>query len=176
LKFLYRNASEGSTKVFQTVQQQLAAIGVKVVGVPSPDADFYTKYLQVPTAARSGVWDLSLDGWGADWYGDAALSFFAPLFSGPPSYPPLGSNYGFYNSATTNSLIQQASTATDQSQSGRLWNQADHQVMQDAAIFPITNPQQANYHASQVHNTVYVPALQNYDPANVWLSPNTNGG
>ena len=67
LKFLYRNASEGSSKVFQTVQQQLSNIGVKVVGVPSPDADFYTKYLQVPTAARSGVWDLSLAGWGADW-------------------------------------------------------------------------------------------------------------
>ena len=176
LKLLYRNASEGSSKVFQTVQQQLGAIGIKVVGVPSPDADFYTKYLQVPSAARNGVWDLSLAGWGADWYGDAALSFFAPLFSGQPSYPPTGSNFGFYNSAKTNSLIQQASTATTQSQSGQLWNEADHQVMQDAAIFPITNPQQASYHASQVHNAVYIPAFQNFDPANVWLSPGTNGG
>jgi peptide/nickel transport system substrate-binding protein len=176
LKFLYRNASEGSSKVFQTVQQQLAKIGVHVVGVPSPDADFYTKYLQVPSAARSGVWDVSLAGWGADWYGDAALSFFAPLFSGPPSYPPTGSNFGFYDSAKTNALIQQASSATDPTQSGALWGQADRQVMQDAAIFPITNPQQASYHASQVHNAIYVPALQNFDPANVWLSPGTNGG
>jgi peptide/nickel transport system substrate-binding protein len=47
--------------------------------------------------------------------------------------------------------------------------------MQDAAIFPITNPQQANYHATQVHNAIYVPAFQNYDPANVWLSPDANG-
>jgi peptide/nickel transport system substrate-binding protein len=176
LKFLYRNASEGSSKVFQTVQQQLSKIGVKVVGVPSPDADFYTKYLQVPSAARTGVWDLSLAGWGADWYGDAALSFFAPLFSGQPSYPPNGSNFGFYRSAKTNGLIERASTATDQTQSGSLWNEADHQVMRDAAIFPITNPQQASYHASQVHHAVYVPALQNYDPANVWLSPGLNGG
>jgi peptide/nickel transport system substrate-binding protein len=176
LKFLYRNASEGSSKVFQTVQQELSNIGVKVVGVPSPDADFYTKYLQVPSAARSGVWDVSLAGWGADWYGDAALSFFAPLFSGPPSYPPLGSNFGFYDSSKTNSLIQQASTATTASQSDSLWGQADKQVMQDAVIFPITNPQQANYHASQVQNAIYVPAFQNFDPANVWLSPDTNGG
>jgi peptide/nickel transport system substrate-binding protein len=176
LKFLYRNASEGSSKVFQTVQQELSNIGVKVVGVPSPDADFYTKYLQVPTAAHNGVWDLSLAGWGADWYGNAALSFFAPLFSGQPSYPPLGSNYGFYNSSKTDGLIQQASTATSQSQSDALWNQADHQVMQDAAIFPITNPKQASYHASQVHNAIYIPAFQNFDPANVWLTPGTNGG
>ena len=27
---------------------------------------------------KRGVWDLSLAGWGADWYGNAALSFFAP--------------------------------------------------------------------------------------------------
>jgi peptide/nickel transport system substrate-binding protein len=176
LKFLYRNASEGSTKVFQTVQQELSKIGVKVVGVPSPDADFFTKYLQVPSAARSGVWDLSLAGWGADWYGNGALSFFAPLFSGAPSYPPLGSNFGFYDDPRTNTLIQQASTATDQGTSNALWGKADRQVMEDAAIYPITNPQQSNYHATQVHNTIYIPAFQNYDPANVWLSPDANGG
>ena len=48
LKFLYRNASEGSSKAFQTVQQDLSKVGVTVVGVPSPNADFYAKYLQVP--------------------------------------------------------------------------------------------------------------------------------
>ncbi len=175
LKLLYRNSSEGSSKVFQTAQQELSDIGIKVVGIPAPDADFYTKYLQVPSAARSGVWDLSLAGWGADWYGNAALSFFAPLFSGSPSYPPLGSNYGFYDDPKTNSLIQQASDAATSSESDSLWAEADRQVMQDAAIYPITNPQQANYHASQVHGAIYVPAFQNYDPANVWLSPDANG-
>ncbi|MGH3509436.1 MAG: ABC transporter substrate-binding protein [Nocardioidaceae bacterium] len=176
LKFLYRNASEGSSKAFQTVQQDLSKVGIKIVGVPSPDADFYTKYLEVPTAASSGVWDMSLAGWGADWYGNAALSFFGPLFSGKPSYPPIGSNFGFYNDPKTNSLIQQASVATDEAQAGTLWNQADHQVMADAAFFPLTNPRQANYHASQVHNAIYVPALQQFDPSNVWLSKGVQGG
>ena len=176
LKFLYRNASEGSSKAFQTVQQDLSDVGIKVEGVPSPDADFYTKYLQVPSAAKDGVWDLSLAGWGADWYGNAALSFFAPLFTGEPSFPPVGSNFGFYDSATTNKLVQQASTTASEEQANTLWQQADEQVMKDAAFFPITQPQQANYHAEQVHNTVYIPAFQNFDPANVWLSPDKNGG
>jgi hypothetical protein len=26
-----------------------------------------------------------------------------------------------------------------------------------------------------VHNAVYLPSLQNYDPTNVWLDPATNG-
>ena len=46
LKFLYRNASEGSSKSFQTIQQDLSKVGITVTGVPSPNADFYVKYLQ----------------------------------------------------------------------------------------------------------------------------------
>jgi peptide/nickel transport system substrate-binding protein len=176
LKFLYRNSSEGSRKSFETVQQDLSKVGITVKGVPSPDADFYTKYLEVPSAAKSGVWDLSLAGWGADWYGNGALSFFAPLFSGRPSFPPTGSNFGFFNDAQTNSLIQQASTASTETQAASLWAEADARVMQEAAFFPITDPQQANYHASQVHNAVYVPSMQNFDPANVWLEPGHQGG
>ena len=176
LKVLYRNASQGSSKVFQTIQQNLSAVGITVQGVASPNADFYSKYLEVPSAAQRGVWDLAIAGWGADWYGNAALSFFGPLFSGKPSFPPIGSNFGFYDDQTTNSLITQASQATSQDQAAGLWAKADAQVMSDAAFFPITSPKQANYHAAQVNNAVYVPAIQNFDPTNVWLSAGLQGG
>jgi peptide/nickel transport system substrate-binding protein len=176
LKLLYRNASEGSSKSFQTIQQDLSKIGVKVEGLPSPNADFYTKYLQVPTVAQRGVWDMSLAGWGPDWYGNAALSFFNPLFSGKPSFPPVGSNFGLYDSPTTDALIKQAAAATTTDQALALWNKADMQVMKDAAFFPITSPQNPNYRATQVHNAVYIPAFQNFDPTNVWLSKDKQGG
>lgn len=176
LKFLYRPDSEGSRKAFQAAQQDLSDVGITVQGVPSPSADFYTKYLQVPSVAKRGVWDLALAGWGSDWYGNAALSFFAPLFSGQPSFPPIGSNYGFYDSPKTSALIQQAAAAKTQAESNSAWAQADRQVMEDAAFFPITQPVQANYRAEQVHNAVYVPAIQNFDPANVWLSQGMQGG
>jgi len=176
LKFLYRNATEGSSKGFQTIQQDLSKAGITVTGVPSPNADFYVKYLQVPSVARRGVWDLSLAGWGADWYGNAALSFFNPLFSGEPSFPPVGSNFGLYNDPETNSLIQQAIAAPTTDAAADLWAKADARVMDQAAFFPLTNNKQANYHAAQVHNAVYVPSLQNFDPANVWLSKDKQGG
>ncbi len=176
LKFLYRNASEGSTKTFQTIQQDLSKVGIKVEGVPSPNSDFYTKYLEVPSVAKRGVWDLSLAGWGADWYGNAALSFFGPLFNGTSAFPPAGSNFGFYQNDTTDKLITQAAEASGTDATAKLWAQADRQVMGDAAFFPITQPNQANYHASQVHGAVYVPAIQNFDPTNVWLSSGMQGG
>jgi len=176
LKVLYRNKSEGQSKVFQTIQQDLSKAGITVTGVPAPNADFYTKYLQVPSVAQRGVWDISIAGWGADWYGDAALSFFNPLFSGKPSFPPVGSNFGLYESAATNDLINQAISAPTKDAAAALWAKADRQVMQDAAFFPITNPKNANYHAEQVHGAVYIPAFQNFDPTNVWLSADKQGG
>ena len=48
--------------------------------------------------------------------------------------------------------------------------------MEDAAVYPITNPRWAAYHAAHVHNAVYLDAIQGFDPANVWLSPDKNGG
>jgi len=176
LKFLYRPSSEGSRKSFATIQQDLKQAGITVKGVPSPDADFYTKYLQVPSVAKRGVWDLSLAGWGSDWYGNAALSFFNPLFSGPPSFPPNGSNYGFYQSTKSKAAIDAGIKAKDESQAGPLWAKADHAVMADAPIFPITQPIQALYRAKQVKNAQYIPSIQGYDPTNVWLDPATNGG
>ncbi|WP_457255418.1 ABC transporter substrate-binding protein [Pedococcus sp. P5_B7] len=176
LKMLYRNASEGQSKSFQTVQQDLSKVGIKVVGVPSPNADFYTKYLQVPTVAQRGVWDIAIAGWGADWYGNAALSFFKPLYFGKAAFPPIGSNFGFYDSPTTNSLIDQAANAKTEDEARVLWAKADHQVMDDAIFFPITNPITANYRAAQVMNAVYIPAFQQFDPANVWLAAGKQGG
>lgn len=170
LKVLYQSAFGYEVSMFQTLQADLGKVGISVVGVPTPSADFYTKYLEVPTVAQSGVWDLALANWFPDWYGNGALSFFEPLFGGTSSFPPNGSDFGFYNSTVTNNLIQQASTATTATQAASLWAQADKQVMADAAIFPITSPTSANFHGSQVHNAIYVPQLFQFDPTNVWLS------
>jgi peptide/nickel transport system substrate-binding protein len=170
LTLLYRPDSTVSTKMAQTLQADLADINVKIKLLPAPSADFYTKYLEVPTVAKRGVWDIAIAGWGPDWYGDAAVSFFGPLYSGPASYPPVGSNFGFYNNPSVTSLIGKGASAGSTSAAATIWAQADQAVMKDAAIYPITDPLQPNYHASYVHNAVYVPAIQQFDPTNVWLS------
>jgi peptide/nickel transport system substrate-binding protein len=128
------------------------------------------KYLEVPTVAKRGVWDIALAGWGPDWYGDAAVSFFNPLFSGAPAYPPSGSNFGFYNNPSTSTLIGKGATSASASSAATIWAQADQAVMKDAAIYPIVQPFQPLYHASYVHNAVYIPSIQGFDPTNVWLS------
>jgi peptide/nickel transport system substrate-binding protein len=170
VKFLYRPSSTLSTKMFQTIQADWTKIGIKVTGLGVPSADFYAKYLVVPSVAKRGVWDVSLAGWGPDWYGDAATSFFKPLFYGPSSYPPTGSNFGFYNNPSVTSLVTKAASQGDPTAAATLWAQLDQMVMTDAPIYPITDPFQPLFHASYVHNAVYVPAIQEFDPTNVWLS------
>jgi peptide/nickel transport system substrate-binding protein len=170
LKFLYRPSSSASVKAFQTLQADLGKVGIKLTALGVPDADFYVKYLEVPSSAKSGVWDVSLAGWGPDWYGDAATSFFKPLFSGPSSYPPIGSNFGFYNNPAVTSLINKAASQASASTAATLWATIDQDVMKDAPIYPITQPLQPLYHASYVHNAVYVPAIQGFDPTNIWMS------
>jgi peptide/nickel transport system substrate-binding protein len=166
---LYRPTT-AQVAIAQATQSDLAKIGVNVKLLQVPAADFYTKYLQQQSVAKRGVWDIAAEGWGPDWYGDAALSYFGPLFSGPASYPPVGSNYGYYNNPAVTALIGQAATASSKSAAATMWAQADQKVMQDAAIFPITAQMQPLYHASYVHNAVFVPAIQQFDPTNVWLS------
>ena len=169
LKLLYRTASTDSLKVFEALQADLSQAGLTVQGAATPSGAFYTKYLGNPNVAKAGEWDLALGGWGPDWWGDAATSFFKPMFTAS-AYPPACCNYGFYDNPTVTSLISKAGVQASATTAARMWAQADQNVMNDAPIYPIAQPLWPNYHASYVHNAVYVPALQNFDPANVWLS------
>jgi peptide/nickel transport system substrate-binding protein len=174
IKFLYRN-TQGGIKLFQNVQSQLSALGVvNVVGVETNQSDFYGKYLDntaTPTPAAKGVWDMTSAGWSPDWYGNAAVSYFNPLFTAPAAYPANGgSNFGYFNNPAVNSLVTTALAQTTEAQADTYWAKADQAVMQAAAIYPITSQNQLAVHASYVHNAVFLPIMQQYDAANVWLS------
>jgi peptide/nickel transport system substrate-binding protein len=175
LKFLYRSDSQGSTKGYLNIQSQLNALGnVNVVGVPTTHADFYGKYLQdttTPTPAAKGVWDLAEAGWGPDWYGNGTLTWFNPLFAAPGGFPSSGgSNFGYFNDPTVNSLITQALAQPTEATADAYWAKADMATMAAAAIYPITSVNQLLVHADYVHNAVYMPQFQQFDPANVWVS------
>ena len=178
LKYLYRSDSQGGTAIFNNVVTQMNALGsVKVTGVPTNQSDFYGKYLQVPNSpgnpspAYKGTWDLEGGGWGADWYGNSAVSFFNPLFSSPGGFVANGgSNFGYFSSPTVNNLINQALSQQTEPEADKFWAQADQQVMKEAAFYPITSQLQLAEHAPYVHNAVFMTQWQNFDPTNVWLS------
>jgi peptide/nickel transport system substrate-binding protein len=134
--------------------------------------DYYGKYLNSPSATKAGTWDISEPGWVADWYGNNGRSFIAVLFDGR-KYGPNTVDYGDYNSAKVNSLIDQAESATTESQAATFWAQADRQIMTDAAFIPFQTQKVPAFHSARVKNALWSPFAQSYDVTNLWLNPAT---
>ncbi len=90
---------------------------------------------------------------------------------------PIGSNFGFYNDPATNKLIDQAAAAPDESDGrvpvgeGRRAGDEGRSVLPDhhRRSTRTTTPRRCN-------NAIYIPAIQNFDPTNVWLSKDMQGG
>lgn len=156
--------------VAQSIQADFKACGVKTKIVPVSQGDYYGKYLNSPSATKSGTWDISEPGWVADWYGNNGRSFIAVLFDGR-TYGPDTVDYGDYNSPAVNSLIDKALVATTPDAAATLWHQADMQIMKDAPIIPIESQSTPVYHSSRVHNAIWSPFSQSYDVTQLWLSP-----
>jgi peptide/nickel transport system substrate-binding protein len=165
----YRNAGNHPA-VFQSVQADLKACGITVKGSPQQQGNYYA-WLEDPANTKAGKWNISEPGWVPDWYGNNGRALVQPLFTSPCVNPT--TNYGCYNNATTNDLVDKALTATSQSAAANLWHQADMQVMKDAVIVPFTTQNTPWYHSTRVKNAIWNWTNQNYDPTQLWLSPNT---
>jgi len=169
LSVVYNSTSTVEPKMFQSMQADMAPAGIKLKAVAVPSADLYTKYAYSLSAAQKGTWDIIMVGWGPDWYGTGALSWFNPLYSCAAKVPN-GSGYEQYCSSKLDGMINAALKAPTTSAADQIWAKADKFVTNQAITYQITQSYQPNYHSSFVHNAVYVPSLQNFDPTNVWLS------
>jgi peptide/nickel transport system substrate-binding protein len=167
VKAAYRN-SGNHPAIFQSYAQDLKACGITVTGIPVPQADFYSQFLQKTSNAISSKWDVAAPGWVPDWSGNNGRTVISPLFDGR-NWADGTSNYGGYNSPVTNGLIDKALQATTLDAAASFWNQADQQIMKDAAIVPFMAQKTPWYHSSRVKNAIWVPIAQQFDITNLWL-------
>lgn len=168
-KLLYVSGTPVFVKMVQTIEYDLSKVGVKVSGIGVPLATYYAKYLLTPNVAKRGVWDMALDSEFPTWYGNNAFDFIFSVFDSSARAPD-GANLGLYSNSTVDGIISKALTATSIPKANKYWYQADRFVMKNAVIDPVTAVNYAVYHSSQVHNAVFVPAIEEFDPTNVWLS------
>ncbi|MET0491608.1 MAG: ABC transporter substrate-binding protein [Actinoplanes sp.] len=166
---VYRNAGNHPA-VAQDIQADLKACGITDKLVPVNQGDYYGKYLNSPSAAQRGVWDITEPGWVPDWYGNNGRAIIEPLFDGR-NYGPNSVDYGDYNNASVNALIDKALAAPDQNTAATYWHQADLQIMKDAAIVPLQTQKAALYRSTRVQNTIFLPFSQAYDLTQIWLNP-----
>jgi ABC-type transport system substrate-binding protein len=168
LKLIYDNV-DPDPQIAQTLQADLAKAGITLELQQVPQDDLYGEYLAEPSDAQRGVWDLALVDWGPDWFGNNGRTTVQPLLEGS-TYGPGSSDYGDYNSAAENTLINEALGATSQSAAAGYWHLADVQAMKDAALIPIDVHDHAIFASSAVHNLFIDPYSRVGDVTNVWLS------
>jgi peptide/nickel transport system substrate-binding protein len=168
LIYVYRNSSN-HPKVTQSVADNLKSCGIQTKLVSTTPDDFYGKFLSATAPSKEGKWDIAGPGWVADWPGNNARAFLVPLFDGRTCGEG-STNYGCYNSPTTNKLIDQALKAKTVDEAANFWAQADKQIMADAAFVPWMVQLTPLTHSNRVHNALFSATSQLYDYTNLWLS------
>lgn len=168
LKEIYRTNTV-HPQIAENDQSALQAAGFKVDLIAvTPASSFYTKYLENPSASKSGAWDIADAGWIPDWLGLNGRSTIEPLFDGR-TYGPESNDYGDYLSPIVDNDIDHALSATSASAATTYWQDANMQVMKDAAIVPWGGQKQAMYHSSRLQNCGFWYVSENCDLTNVWL-------
>jgi peptide/nickel transport system substrate-binding protein len=176
LKDIYIDYLPIAVEVFQEVQADFGKCGVIVTPEHvSKQSDFYgpsglsasADLLRQPT-----TWDFtSSTGWGPDWFGPANGRTILPvLFDGEDGGPGV-SDFGGYNDAAVDTLVNRAESAITTTAAAKLWREADEKVMADAAFIPLQTPLTPLFRSRRVHNAIFIPLIGSYDITQVWLSP-----
>lgn len=165
LKLLY-STTDPMPRIAQAIQASLAPAGFKVQLVPATQSDFYGKYLENPSTAKSGAWDLAPPGWIPDWFGNNGRSTIVPLLTAPG---PGSNDFGGYTSSAMESLVTQALTAATPAAAATAWSQANQHAINDAAIVPINVQKWPIYHSAALQGCNFFWYSLNCDLPNVWL-------
>ena len=88
LKFLYRSDSQGSTQLFKNIQpagrarqRERGRRADQPVGLLRQVP--VRPHVSTDPGAKKGAWDIAGAGWGPDWFGNSAVTWFNPLYSSP---------------------------------------------------------------------------------------------
>ena len=178
LTYMYPNDSS-NTRIFTAIQASLANCGITLTGKPEPGSSFFTDLGNAPENNKAGQWDMGQPGWIPDWFGNNGRTVVQALFQGPNCVINTV-NYGCYNNSKVNSLITTAEAASSLSAAGTAWQQADAQIMSDAAIVPVMDQGFPQYSSKRVRGiasngatyptAIFAPNIGEPDITSVWLA------
>jgi ABC-type transport system substrate-binding protein len=142
---LWFNAGGGHDAWMEAVGNQLRQnLGVDFSLQGSLD---FAQYL--PLGESKGFTGPFRYGWSFDY--PAAESYLTPLFT-PQSFPPIGSNYGFYDNPQVTDLIRQGDQAATEAEAIELYQQAEDLIAQDMPMAPLFFTQIQSVHTDHVSN------------------------
>ena len=149
-------ARPDQTQVASSVQSSLKRAGIKVT-IKTVDAINFTDAI----TSNSGDYDLALASWQPDF--PSAFANLGPLFD---SSQIGGGNWNIsrYSNPKVDALIREAVQTVDENSAHKLWQKADHAIMEDSPVVPLIYSHNTFIHGSGVEN-FYIgsfPAYPNY--------------
>jgi ABC-type transport system substrate-binding protein len=142
---LWFNAGAGHDAWMEAVGNQLREnLGVEFVLQGNLD---FAQYL--PLGESKGFTGPFRYGWSFDY--PAAESYLTPLFT-PQSFPPIGSNYPFYENQEVVDLIAQGDKAATEEEAIELYQQAEDIIAEDMPMAPLFFTQIQTVHTEHVDN------------------------
>ena len=142
---LWFNAGGGHDAWMEAVGNQLRQnLGVDFSLQGSLD---FAQYL--PLGESKGFTGPFRYGWSFDY--PAAESYLTPLFT-PQAFPPIGSNYPFYENPQVTDLISQGDQAASEADAIELYQQAEDLIAQDMPMAPLFFTQIQTVHTDHVSN------------------------
>jgi peptide/nickel transport system substrate-binding protein len=172
LTLTYVGGNAGAAaRVNTAFQASMARVGIKLKIKTYAGSAVYTDSLQLP--AKRADHQIGQAGWCPDYAGDAARSFIVPLLDGRSIQPSGNSNYGEYNDAAVNTMIDQALAEPDRDKRGQLWGAIDKKIMEAAPWVPYLYDKTQFFWSSRLKNFQFTPWTAEFDPAAIWLDPTT---
>jgi ABC-type transport system substrate-binding protein len=142
---LWFNAGAGHDAWMEAVGNQLRTnLGVDFVLQGNLD---FAQYL--PLGEAKGFTGPFRYGWSFDY--PAAESYLTPLFT-PQSFPPIGSNYPFYEDPKVTDLITQGDQAGSPEEANELYQQAEDIIAEAMPMAPMFFTQIQSVHTDNVDN------------------------
>jgi ABC-type transport system substrate-binding protein len=151
---------------FQALQADFAQAGVTLKSDEQPSQGEYFTYVETPSNRAN--WDIAYGAWFPDWEGNAAQSFFGPLFDGR-LYTNGSTDYGDYNDPVVNHDIDRALSSASLSQSAAIWAATDKYIMtKDPGWIPMLYNALPQYYGTKVKNVIYNSFLGYVDITQTW--------
>jgi peptide/nickel transport system substrate-binding protein len=140
------------------IQSALGMANMTVEIEKYPSDKYFSAFAGNDSFAKSNHIGLSMMKWLADWpdvFGD-----LDQVITPDGIHPGGGStNLGDYNSPKVQQLFAQYLSTTDETTRGRIGAEIDQQVMDDAAVVPLTYNKALEYHPANVTNWYMQPAF-----------------
>jgi peptide/nickel transport system substrate-binding protein len=166
LTLIYANNPPNPAQA-QALQSDFAAGGVTLKLLEQPQQGEYFTYIQTPSNKKN--WDIAFGLWFPDWQGNAAQTFFSPLFDGR-LYGIGSTNYGDYNDTTVNNGIDKALSTASVSAASDEWASVDnYETSQNPGWIPLLYDALPNFIGKNVDNAIYNGFLGYVDITQVWL-------